>query len=138
MTAGAEKKDGVSASAQGEQPLKPESRPILLGAPISEPAVNFAKLEGDEKSTAGAGTGAGADAGGASTSSSQSKSKIQDQVESDLPSETEGRRSDFARQFGEMMDKVQSNIFIAGRHLNDLTGYSAIEKLKQDILAQGM
>ena len=133
MTAGSEKKDGVSANADGDQPLNPESQPILLGGPTGESEVNFAKLEGDEKGAAGAGTGAGS-----SASPVQTKSKIQDQVESDLPSETDSRRSDFARKFGDLMDKVQSNIFIAGRHLNDLTGYSAIEKLKQDILTQGM
>lgn len=31
------------------------------------------------------------------------------------------------------MDHLQSNIFIAGQRLNDLTGYSAIEALKNDI-----
>lgn len=133
MTAGAEKKDGVVANADGEQPLNPGSQPILLGGPTGEPGVNFAKLEGVEKGAAGAGSGAGS-----SASPVQTKSKIQDQVDSDLPSETDSRRSDFARKFGDLMDKVQSNIFMAGRHLNDLTGYSAIEKLKQDILAQGM
>ena len=35
------------------------------------------------------------------------------------------------------MDHVQSNIFIAGQRLNDLTGYSGIEALKKDIEDQG-
>ena len=35
------------------------------------------------------------------------------------------------------MDHLQSNIFIAGQRLNDLTGYSGIEALKQDIEGQG-
>ena len=34
------------------------------------------------------------------------------------------------------MDNVQSNIFIAGQRLNDLTGYSGIETLKRDIEEQ--
>jgi sensitive to high expression protein 9 len=37
-----------------------------------------------------------------------------------------------------MMDNVQSNIFVAGQRLNDLTGYSAIEALKKDIQLQGV
>lgn len=54
-----------------------------------------------------------------------------------LPSHWENRRSELWKQFSQLMDNVQSNVFIANRHLNDLTGYSAIEKLKQEILAQG-
>lgn len=54
-----------------------------------------------------------------------------------LPSSMENRRSQWSRQFTEMMDNVQSNIFVAGQRLNDLTGYSAIETLKRDIHAQG-
>ncbi|KAL6719202.1 sensitivity to high expression protein she9 [Lecanora helva] len=34
------------------------------------------------------------------------------------------------------MDHLQSNIFIAGQRLNDLTGYSGIEALKKDIEQQ--
>ncbi|KAG5304756.1 She9/Mdm33 family protein [Histoplasma capsulatum G186AR] len=55
-----------------------------------------------------------------------------------LPSQIEKRRSDLSKQFTRLMDNMQSNIFIVGQRLNDLTGYSGIEKLKQDILAQGM
>ncbi|EEH22591.2 hypothetical protein PABG_04802 [Paracoccidioides brasiliensis Pb03] len=53
-----------------------------------------------------------------------------------LPSQVEKRRSDISKQFTRLMDNMQSNIFIAGQRLNDLTGYSGIEKLKQDILSQ--
>ena len=35
------------------------------------------------------------------------------------------------------MDNLQSNIFIAGKRLNDLTGYSGIEAMKKDIEEQG-
>lgn len=54
-----------------------------------------------------------------------------------LPSEEEGRRSQLSKKFTDMMDNIQSNIFTAGQRINDLTGYSAIEKLKQDIALQG-
>jgi len=35
------------------------------------------------------------------------------------------------------MDNLQSNIFIAGKRLNDLTGYSGIEVMKKEIEQQG-
>lgn len=54
-----------------------------------------------------------------------------------LPSYLEERRSQLSKQFTEMMDNLQSNIFVAGQRLNDLTGYSAIEALKKDIQLQG-
>jgi sensitive to high expression protein 9 len=54
-----------------------------------------------------------------------------------LPSYLEERRSQLSKQFTETMDKLQSNIFVAGQRLNDLTGYSAIEALKKDIQLQG-
>ncbi|KAK2736731.1 sensitivity to high expression protein she9 [Myotisia sp. PD_48] len=53
-----------------------------------------------------------------------------------LPSQWESRRSDFFKKFGDVMDNLQGNIFVAGKHLNDLTGYSAIEKMKEEILTQ--
>lgn len=55
----------------------------------------------------------------------------------DLPSHEEGRRSHISKRFTSVMDHVQSNIFIAGQRLNDLTGYSGIEALKRDIELQG-
>ena len=55
----------------------------------------------------------------------------------DLPSEEEGRRSQTSKKFSHVMDHLQSNIFIAGQRLNDLTGYSGIEALKKDIEEQG-
>jgi sensitive to high expression protein 9, mitochondrial len=39
-------------------------------------------------------------------------------------------------RFGHFMDNFQSHLFIASRRLNDLTGYSTIEALKNDIAAQ--
>ncbi|OQE10355.1 hypothetical protein PENVUL_c004G00834 [Penicillium vulpinum] len=50
-----------------------------------------------------------------------------------LPSYLENRRSKLSKQFTTMMDNLQSNVFVAGQRLNDLTGYSSIEALKNDI-----
>ncbi|KAI5306167.1 sensitivity to high expression protein she9 [Ascosphaera pollenicola] len=53
-----------------------------------------------------------------------------------LPSQIQQRRSEWRKKFETMMDNMQSNVFMAGQTLNDLTGYSAIERLKQEILEQ--
>ncbi|KAL4800924.1 Mdm33 family-domain-containing protein [Aspergillus venezuelensis] len=53
-----------------------------------------------------------------------------------LPSYIENRRSQFAKQFSNVMDNLQSNVFVAGQRLNDLTGYSSIEALKRSIQEQ--
>ena len=55
----------------------------------------------------------------------------------DLPSRREGRRSLLSKRFSHLMDNFQANVFIAGQRLNDLTGYSGIEALKQDIELHG-
>lgn len=55
-----------------------------------------------------------------------------------LPSYLESRRSKWSKQFTTVMDNVQSNVFVAGQRLNDLTGYSSIEALKNDIQLHGM
>ena len=55
----------------------------------------------------------------------------------DLPSKEENRRSPLSKRFSHLMDNLQSNVFLAGQRLNDLTGYSGIEALKRDIEAQG-
>lgn len=55
-----------------------------------------------------------------------------------LPSYLESRRSKWSKQFDTVMDNLQSNVFVAGQRLNDLTGYSSIEALKNDIHFQGM
>ena len=64
-------------------------------------------------------------------------SDAEDKLRSDLPSQKEGRRSHMSKKFSHLMDDLQSNIFIAGQRLNDLTGYSGIETLKKDIEQQG-
>lgn len=63
--------------------------------------------------------------------------EVDNAAEDGLPSEEEGRRSQLSKKFTDMMDTLQSNVFTAGQRLNDLTGYSAIEQLKQDIALQG-
>ncbi|KAJ6037179.1 hypothetical protein N7540_001458 [Penicillium herquei] len=73
-----------------------------------------------EQSSGGAGAGDGAREGGAGG----------------LPSYLESRRSKLSKQFTTMMDNVQSNVFVAGQRLNDLTGYSGIEALKKEIHSQ--
>ena len=64
---------------------------------------------------------------------------LQDDVRhrKDLPSQAEDRRSHASKRFDHLMDGMQSKIFIAGQRLNDLTGYSGIESLKNDIEKQG-
>ena len=68
---------------------------------------------------------------------STDRSNAADKPRSDLPSQEEGRRSHISKRFSHVMDHLQSNIFIAGQRLNDLTGYSGIEALKKDIEQQG-
>ena len=68
---------------------------------------------------------------------SKSTDNASDNPRKDLPSQEEGRRSQTAKRFSHIMDHLQSNIFIAGQRLNDLTGYSGIEALKKDIEQQG-
>lgn len=58
--------------------------------------------------------------------------------EDNLPSDAERRRSQLSKKFTDLMDNIQGNVFIAGQKLNDLTGYSGIEKLKRDIEQQGI
>ena len=68
---------------------------------------------------------------------STGNSDVEDRPRSDLPSQKEGRRSQMSKRLSHLMDDLQSNIFIAGQRLNDLTGYSGIETLKKDIEQQG-
>ena len=70
-------------------------------------------------------------------SSTSGGDNIPNAPRTDLPSQEEGRRSHISKSFTRVMDHLQSNIFIAGQRLNDLTGYSGIEALKKDIERQG-
>lgn len=71
------------------------------------------------------------------SSSTGGAEKAPNAPRSELPSHEEGRRSHISKSFTRVMDHFQSNIFIAGQRLNDLTGYSGIEALKRDIEIQG-
>ncbi|SSD59635.1 uncharacterized protein SCODWIG_01396 [Saccharomycodes ludwigii] len=55
-------------------------------------------------------------------------SKIQN-----LPSELEKKRMQWARKLSFYMDSLQETIFTATRALNDVTGYSSIQKLRNSI-----
>ncbi|KAF4636289.1 hypothetical protein G7Y89_g1811 [Cudoniella acicularis] len=71
---------------------------------------------------------------------SNTQEKIEDSplggdVSSELPSAEEGRRSAITKRFSNVMDHLQGNIFIASQRINDLTGYSGIEALKERITA---
>lgn len=72
-----------------------------------------------------------------SSSSSGNEENFLNTARTDLPSHEEGRRSQASKRFSHVMDHLQSNIFIAGQRLNDLTGYSGIEALKKEIEEQG-
>lgn len=50
-----------------------------------------------------------------------------------LPSEKESQRSEISKWITANLDKLQTTIFTAGQTLNDITGYSSIEKLKISI-----
>lgn len=50
-----------------------------------------------------------------------------------LPSDKENKRSDLAKRLEKYLDSLQDTIFTATRALNDVTGYSSIEKLKKSI-----
>ncbi|KAE8447711.1 hypothetical protein EG329_010518 [Mollisiaceae sp. DMI_Dod_QoI] len=52
---------------------------------------------------------------------------------SELPSAEEGRRLAVTKRFSKLMDHLQGNIFVASQRINDLTGYSGIEALKERI-----
>ncbi|KIX08452.1 uncharacterized protein Z518_03108 [Rhinocladiella mackenziei CBS 650.93] len=50
-----------------------------------------------------------------------------------LPSDSSSRYSNLRNRFTDFMDNFQTHIFTASRRLNDLTGYSGIEALKNEI-----
>jgi sensitive to high expression protein 9 len=58
---------------------------------------------------------------------------LSEDFSSELPSAEEGRRLAISKRFSKLMDHVQGNIFVASQRINDLTGYSGIEALKERI-----
>lgn len=55
---------------------------------------------------------------------------------SQLPSDAENARSNLSKRLTSQIDKLQTSLLFAGQRLNDLTGYSGIEKLKKRIELQ--
>ncbi|KAK7205927.1 sensitive to high expression protein 9-like protein, mitochondrial [Myxozyma melibiosi] len=53
-----------------------------------------------------------------------------------LPSQIEARRSRLARRFSAKLDELQTAVFMAGRTINDITGYSEIDALRKAIERQ--
>ncbi len=68
-----------------------------------------------------------------STTSNKSKSFDIDFDIKNLPSAIEARKAVFRKKIETTMDKLQATLFMAGKTLNDVTGYSSIEKLKNSI-----
>lgn len=54
----------------------------------------------------------------------------------ELPSALEARKAQVTKKLNHVMDNLQKNLFVASQHINDLTGYSAIDSLKRDIITQ--
>lgn len=51
----------------------------------------------------------------------------------ELPSTSSDRRAQLTKRFSHLMDNLQSSLFVASRHINDLTGYSSIDGMKRKI-----
>ncbi|KAK9459734.1 Mdm33 family-domain-containing protein [Lipomyces oligophaga] len=65
---------------------------------------------------------------------SESTEKLRkDSILNDLPSQIESRRSSIMKDISRRLDILQAAFFSAGKTLNEITGYSDIEKLKQNI-----
>ncbi|KAI9752834.1 MAG: hypothetical protein M4579_005449 [Chaenotheca gracillima] len=54
----------------------------------------------------------------------------------ELPSDSESRRHPVSKRITSLLDNLQSNLFVASKRLNDLTGYTPIETLKSSIEVQ--
>ncbi|KAL3253997.1 hypothetical protein ABHI18_009172 [Aspergillus niger] len=137
----------TQSSLYSSDPLKdgkPAEQPKEDASPVIALPAGNANLEADAGSQQQA-PPAAAEAG-ESTQSQQQQQQQQQEEKSEadgkgwgdggLPSYIEQRRSQFTKRFSDVMDNLQSNIFVAGQRLNDLTGYSAIEMLKKEIHRQ--
>ncbi|KAL2840799.1 Mdm33 family-domain-containing protein [Aspergillus pseudoustus] len=118
-----------TADNKAEDKLSDGGEPIALPGPTLQPEAD-----------AGMPTPPRADTG--HTEAQEGRERVEEKVGAGkpgaggLPSYLENRRSQFSKQFTAMMDTMQSNVFVAGQRLNDLTGYSSIEALKRDIQEQ--
>ncbi|PQE28798.1 hypothetical protein CJF32_00003997 [Rutstroemia sp. NJR-2017a WRK4] len=71
----------------------------------------------------------------AETNTAQHNDNHNGTAEEDLPSSYDSRRHEMTKRFSHLMDHLQGNIFLASQRINDLTGYSGIEALKDRISA---
>ncbi|KAG2420050.1 hypothetical protein HFD88_004848 [Aspergillus terreus] len=124
-------------------PNKESDKPLDTETPSKHPDSTASFLEESLKTQAEAGTPADSTTTTTTTTTSPppqptpNEPKTADSSLRDtLPSYLDNRRSQFSKQFTTMMDNLQSNIFVAGQRLNDLTGYSEIEALKKEIHTQ--
>lgn len=54
-----------------------------------------------------------------------------------LPSTIENKRLGISKKFSTAMNDVQGALFVAGKRLNEVTGYAGIEQMKKAIESQG-
>lgn len=103
----------AETAGQGEQTLKdPRHETIVHTVPEASSIVHTSRAE-DKKH-----------------SKPQESSASPDRP---LPSDSSSRYSHLRNRFTHFMDNFQTHIFTASRRLNDLTGYSGIEELKNEI-----
>ncbi|KAL5003101.1 sensitive to high expression protein 9-like protein, mitochondrial [Aspergillus recurvatus] len=119
--------DEIKRSIDEKQARKPQEDVIALGAPESTRPEPDAGVQGTPQAADTVHTQGQEGKGKGEPGSTQTGG---------LPSYIENRRSQFSKQFTTWMDNLQSNVFVAGQRLNDLTGYSSIEALKRSIQEQ--
>lgn len=54
-----------------------------------------------------------------------------------LPSTIESKRIEISKRISTAMNDLQGTLFVAGKRLNEVTGYAGIEQMKKAIEAQG-
>jgi len=54
-----------------------------------------------------------------------------------LPSTIESKRIEISKRISAAMNDLQGTLFVAGKRLNEVTGYAGIEQMKKAIEAQG-
>ncbi|KAL4734192.1 sensitive to high expression protein 9-like protein, mitochondrial [Aspergillus similis] len=119
--------DEIKRSTEEKQDKKLEEAVIALGAPESTRAEPNAGVQNTPQA---------ADTVHTQEQEGKKKDEPGSTQTGGLPSYIEDRRSQFSKQFTTWMDNLQSNVFVAGQRLNDLTGYSSIEALKRSIQEQ--
>lgn len=55
-----------------------------------------------------------------------------------LPSTIESKRIRISKRISAAMNDLQGTLFVAGKRLNEVTGYAGIEQMKKAIEAQGI